>query len=1553
MNKIFKIVWNYSTQTWVAISELGSRRGKIKSESICIPKIAKTVATAITATITLGLCSSVLAAELHFFDVETGQTGPGTNYLNDGAKGGDSLAVGIRTIAESKQSVAIGSEVKASGEQALAIGNNVETSGLGATSIGNNSKALAEGAQSFGQSSKASGLNSAAIGRLATATAARSSAFGVGNTASGVSSFSGGDQSKASGANSIAIGLHSKSAEANTVSIGSYSGTDGIDLANKGIAKDIVERTNQGKTGASGLLSLVSIGNEAGKSTINNQYGVNIGHQAGSGGYNSYYGEGVAIGNRAGAIDKTVATIKAAMETASKAKGASTGIIVTGNTNTAISSRAGVNTLGHDNVAIGKDAGGYTSGNANIAIGRHAGRASKLNDKNIRIFDTDVFSNANNTMSLGEWANALSNDSIALGTRTQASAINGVAIGKDALVTTKNSVVLGAGSKDREATFEDSTTVNGISYSNFAGNEKVDGSARNANEISVLSVGTKYNERQIINVAPGNISATSTDAINGSQLYMTQDVIGNISKTVANIVGGNTKVNPTTGAPEGFTQTLNVDGAAKDAKDYAPTEAAKNVTDAITQLNSYVNAGWKLRDATGAVVDRVTPNDQVDFKNGSNTKVQVSSNGKTSNVTVNVVGLPVQYTKVDGSPVVKVGDNYYPVKEDGSPDLTKVLSDQDVGDLVVNVINPTAKPNEIGKAIKLGNIASGTNTLDGTTSTDGKPLVKIGDDYYNPEDIDENGKVINGKNPVAQVKANGNAALSGLADLVTSNPSNAVTVSDLRKMGWVLSGKSDDGKNYSTAVKNADEVHFIGKGLANVTIAKNAATGAQEVTVDVKTGDVIKDNEGKATVNGQEVEVVKDKNGNYYKKSDIDPTTGEPKQGTNQLTPDEVKTVINNGDGLVTGHKVANAIQKSGWTVGKIEADKLYDTNAAFNNEDEKVNPNDSLRFTDGKNTVASLGTVKKLDAEGNITTTTIVKVDVDLPVDFKYTDTLGKEFVKANDGKFYAKDEVGLDGVPSKTAKALEQDKINSLKKGAQLTDGTNSNGQPNNAYEVKGSIQIAVQQAGEKAIKDTLTANPKASPAEIAAAVEKATDKARIDAIKANPDVKDNVIAGSGGVNLNNVAWAEKPDQAVNKDQLDQTVNKSGFFIEQNGESTNGAGKQTEKVTPNDRVNFVNGANTILTAETVRDEKTGTDKTNVTVNVSGLPITYTTKQNGKDVPVVKIGDKYYQVNTDGKPDMAKPVDDLTTLSTNLVGPEAGKDDIGKSSQLGNVANGATTFDSPQVDGNEIKLANDGKWYISTQVEPNGVPKAGSVAVAADKIKKALNVTNHGGLINFATSNPNNVATVGDLQNLGFVISTGDAQYKEQVRHNNRIEFVSSNKNATMTGTTRSDGVREVKVTISDTPVFKTVQVGGDSGPKIGATSGGDIVISKQENGNENAPARITNVAPGVDGNDAVTVNQLKEIKQSLGDVNSLINKNNKKLYAGIAGSNAAAGLPQVYIPGKSMLAAAAGTYGGQNAVAVGYSRSSDNGKVILKLQGNANTNGRFGGSVGVGYQW
>uniref|UniRef100_UPI003F6E0976 YadA family autotransporter adhesin n=1 Tax=Lonepinella sp. BR2474 TaxID=3434548 RepID=UPI003F6E0976 len=116
------------------------------------------------------------------------------------------------------------------------------------------------------------------------------------------------------------------------------------------------------------------------------------------------------------------------------------------------------------------------------------------------------------------------------------------------------------------------------------------------------------------------------------------------------------------------------------------------------------------------------------------------------------------------------------------------------------------------------------------------------------------------------------------------------------------------------------------------------------------------------------------------------------------------------------------------------------------------------------------------------------------------------------------------------------------------------------------------------------------------------------------------------------------------------------------------------------------------------------------------------------------------------------------------------------------------------------------------------------------------------------------------------------------------------------------------------------------------------------------NNGGRISGVASGINDKDAVNVSQLKGTEQRLG---SRINRVGKESRAGLAGSNAAAALPQVYTAGKSMVAASTGTFKGQGAVAVGYSRASDSGKVILKFQGNANTQGDVGAGIGMGYQW
>lgn len=151
----------------------------------------------------------------------------------------------------------------------------------------------------------------------------------------------------------------------------------------------------------------------------------------------------------------------------------------------------------------------------------------------------------------------------------------------------------------------------------------------------------------------------------------------------------------------------------------------------------------------------------------------------------------------------------------------------------------------------------------------------------------------------------------------------------------------------------------------------------------------------------------------------------------------------------------------------------------------------------------------------------------------------------------------------------------------------------------------------------------------------------------------------------------------------------------------------------------------------------------------------------------------------------------------------------------------------------------------------------------------------------------------------------------------------------------------------------------GGAANEVVGVVSVGNTTVDP--NGKETVQTRrIQNVAPGLiskDSTDAINGSQLyalmEENSQNLGKLKGQVNKMQKRHRAGLAGVNAAATLPQVFLPGKSMVSVGAGHYKGQNAIAVGYSRAADSGKLIFKLQGNVNTQGEFGAGAGIGYQW
>ena len=625
------------------------------------------------------------------------------------------------------------------------------------------------------------------------------------------------------------------------------------------------------------------------------------------------------------------------------------------------------------------------------------------------------------------------------------------------------------------------------------------------------------------------------------------------------------------------------------------------------------------------------------------------------------------------------------------------------------------------------------------------------------------------------------------------------------------------------------------------------------------------------------------------------------------------------------------------------------------------------------------------VDVDGSTTKDGVrtVNISVDSPLDYASTTVDGKPVAKASDGKWYLVDENG----DIKNDQPVEASKID--KKGAKLTDSDTEN----NPYE-KGNAYTY-----DKDGNITATGYD-----------------------KTKPESKDEITAGKNGVQLNNVGWATQPDQAVNKDQLDQTVNKSGFYVQQNGKSTldGKAGSDevsdTEKVTPNDVVNFADGHGTRVRAITKRDETTGVDKTTFYVDVyeptkpNSLPAVYTDENGNKLQPggngyypadAVKINDKWYPAGTT-------------------------EDNVAKAKELTPVSNVIISMNNPNslanTAGDPVAVTNVGKGTKNYDDQTAGEK--------SPAYKDAIN-----GLANLEGSKDSNVLTVADAKNFGWVVSTSDNQKATAVKNADVVDFkaeegtgitVEGKLDDTNTKMTVTVGNKHFKTNTKNTvPAAKatgenSVAIGGNSnaaakdaiaigngaevaptaaqgsvaigaGAKAGKANVGSYsidpsatvagktgpdtrVVSVGDKGNE---AQIQNVAPGViseTSTDAVngsqlhatnekvaslgtTVNNLNSVvNRQAGAIDSLdrkVNKHSKQARAGIADANAAAALPQAYTQGKAMVAAAAGTFKGQNALAVGYSRISDNGKIILKLQGNANTSGDVGAGVGVGYQW
>ena len=259
---------------------------------------------------------------------------------------------------------------------------------------------------------------------------------------------------------------------------------------------------------------------------------------------------------------------------------------------------------------------------------------------------------------------------------------------------------------------------------------------------------------------------------------------------------------------------------------------------------------------------------------------------------------------------------------------------------------------------------------------------------------------------------------------------------------------------------------------------------------------------------------------------------------------------------------------------------------------------------------------------------------------------------------------------------------------------------------------------------------------------------------------------------------------------------------------------------------------------------------------------------------------------------------------------------DKGKLATVDTVAeaiNSAATF---------VKVADSQEVITASTADDNGVAvKSGDTVTHT--AGKNLKVKRDGKSVTYALAQDIDVNSVKATN--GVTIGSGD----------NATTITSNDKGLNLAG---KDGAETNINNVKDADLNSTSKQ---------AVNGSQLYTTNVQV-NKNSQ-NINRIESKVDSLSRVINNHADELNR----LDRKVNKQGKEARAGIAGANAAAALPQVYTAGKSMVAASAGTFKGQNALAVGYSRASDNGKMILKLQGNANTSGDIGAGVGVGYQW
>ncbi|EEV2164628.1 YadA-like family protein [Escherichia coli] len=1255
----------------------------------------------------------------------------------------------------------------------------------------------------------------------------------------------------------------------------------------------------------------------------------------------------------------------------------------------------------------------HSSGNAANAIGATASASGNYSNA----IGLNAKTQAESSIALGSYSSVsdiTASNAIAIGTSSTTDKKSGVAIGQGARVTVKeNNVAIGSGSVDKEAKPISSATIHTtggdeVTYSDFAGGTPT----------SVLSVGAENNERQIVNVAAGDISKTSTDAINGSQLYAIaktlKDDLDAINPTwkLTDSNGGSKEVGSKNGGTTGNEVTVTGKG------DIAVTVNDNGMTiDGTTLKNEIKNDAIKIKDGDGKRLTKSLGDD-----------VEIAGKGP---IKTQVVGDKLEITAETASftPDVNGGNGKITVN---NGDGDKLVAAKNIADAINQSGWKIKADSENGGKVEGGSKEELINPGDMVTLKAGKNLsVKQSDGEFTFSVVDTpsfSNVQLNGKGN------NGSVTLSSEGNKLTLSGGNGAG-----QNGVVISGVASglEGKELSTLTNTDKEM----KNAASVADLKTAIDGVS--TSMQGAGFALKDAKGQEVKQslGQAIKVSGDSNitttaitnGDKGLKISLNNNLSV---GSNN-TPGSIKVngadgkeavSLNGQDGTIKLMSAPAANGKSASATIAVNAGKGGLTDAAGTTKTR-------LTYTpDGKSPAEELATMydglsfegddgkvihKKLNekltikggAEKNAEVTDgNIRVDNDnggllVRMTRNLRDLASAVFGTENgpttridnagitittpaagggQGKTVSLTESGLNNGGNQITNVASGlngtaladaggdvlnnaanigDLKNALRDSSAALVNTGFGLQADDGSKVNTSLGKHITVGGDGQNISTTVQNGSLT-VRLADNIRLADDGSvsvggtRMDknglTIKDGPSVTVDGIDAAGRV-ISGVKDGVNDQDAVNVSQLNREISQATAATTwalktESGDEAVAVSSQTVEVR--------HGQNTRVSAIS-KDDK---GNYSYEIDVTGIPVEYTDSQGN---PLVNIGGRFYTQTEDaatGKLTMtpAEPARVRISSEQPLVLTNVAAGNVSPVST--DAVNGSQLASAARIAGGDNVVWKDGKAALApdtfSELTTAGGGKTtvnGGVHKTPDNVADAVNMLNREGTKYFKAASSGQAAKAEGRDSIAVgqgAVSRG----QNSIAMGNGAEV------------TRQAAAGSVAIGSHARAGRANTGTYALNGQAVAGRTGSDTaVVSFGQPGQER---QLQSVAPGVlsaNSTDAVNGSQLhatnRQVAGNTQAINTLGNKFSQLSYRveelnrdirGVGASAAAmSGIPQAYLPGKSLMGLGVGGYGGESAIAIGVSRISDNGKVIMKLNAGQNTRGNFSVGAGVGWQW